>query len=53
VFGFIITLFGCYQGYYSQRGANGVGVATTNAVVTASMMILLSNYLLTEMFFTR
>ncbi|MEM9324930.1 MAG: PKD domain-containing protein [Bacteroidota bacterium] len=36
MFGFIIALMGCYQGYHSGRGAQGVGRATTNAVVTAS-----------------
>lgn len=51
VFGFIITLMGCYHGYHSKGGASGVGAATTNAVVTASMMILLSNYFITELFF--
>jgi phospholipid/cholesterol/gamma-HCH transport system permease protein len=51
VFGFIIALMGCYQGYHSGRGAQGVGRATTNAVVTASILILASNYLLTEFFF--
>lgn len=52
VFGFIIALMGCYQGYHSGRGAQGVGRATTNAVVSASIMILASNYVLNEMFFT-
>ena len=51
VFGFIIALMGCYQGYNSDRGAQGVGRATTNAVVTASILILASNYLLTEALF--
>jgi len=51
VFGFIIALMGCYQGYNSGRGAQGVGRATTNAVVTASILILGSNYLLTEALF--
>ncbi len=51
VFGFIVALMGCYHGYYSKGGAQGVGSATTNAVVSASILILLSNYLLTEMFF--
>lgn len=53
VFGFIITLMGCYQGYHSRGGAQGVGAATTNAVVTSSILILLSNYLITELFFAR
>ncbi len=52
VFGFIITLMGCYHGYSSNRGAQGVGRATTAAVVSASVMILLSNYIITELFFS-
>lgn len=51
VFGFIIALMGCYHGYNSGRGAQGVGRATTNAVVTASILILASNYILTEALF--
>jgi phospholipid/cholesterol/gamma-HCH transport system permease protein len=51
VFGFIIALMGCFHGYHSARGAQGVGRATTNAVVTASILILGSNYLLTEALF--
>ncbi|MCE3233032.1 MAG: transporter permease [Rickettsiaceae bacterium] len=53
IFGFIIALMGCYHGYNSRGGASGVGVATTNAVVTASMLILLSNYIATEFFFSK
>ncbi|MSQ85692.1 MAG: ABC transporter permease [Alphaproteobacteria bacterium] len=51
VFGFLIALMGCYNGYYSKGGAQGVGAATTNAVVSASILILTSNYLITELFF--
>jgi phospholipid/cholesterol/gamma-HCH transport system permease protein len=51
VFGFIVALMGCYQGYYSQGGAEGVGQATTHAVVSASILILLSDYFLTQAFF--
>ena len=53
VFGFLITLMGCYHGYHSKGGAQGVGAATTNAVVSASILILCFNYFLTEMFFAR
>ncbi len=53
VFGFLITLMGCYHGYNSRGGAQGVGAATTNAVVSASILILSVNYLITEMFFSR
>lgn len=52
VFGFIIALMGCYHGYNSGRGAQGVGTATTNAVVSASILILIFNYVLTQLFFS-
>ncbi len=51
VFGFLITLMGCYHGYHSRGGAQGVGAATTNAVVSSSILILSSNYLITALFF--
>src|SRR5437773_4396769 len=53
VFGFIVTLMGCYHGYYSRGGAQGVGRATTYAVVSASVLILVFNYVITEAFFAR
>ena len=53
VFGLIVTLMGCYHGYHSQGGAQGVGQATTFAVVSASVMILVSDYILTAAFFGR
>ena len=53
VFGFIVTLLGCYNGYHSRGGAEGVGAATTNAVVASSILILISNYWLTELFFAK
>ena len=51
VFGFIVTLMGCYHGFNSKRGAQGVGAAATNAVVSSSILILIFNYLLTQIFF--
>ena len=51
VFGFIIALMGCYNGFYSRGGAQGVGSATTNAVVSSSILILTFNYIITELFF--
>ncbi len=51
-FGFIVSVMGCYHGFYSQRGAQGVGAATTNAVVSASILILIFNYILTQVFFS-
>jgi phospholipid/cholesterol/gamma-HCH transport system permease protein len=50
-FGFAIACFGCYHGFYSKLGARGVGNATTNAVVTSCICILVLNYLLTAVFF--
>ena len=52
VFGLIVTLMGCYNGYNSGRGAQGVGLATTNAVVSSAILILIFNYLLTQMLFS-
>jgi len=51
-FGFIVTLMGSYHGFHSKGGAQGVGLATTQAVVSASILILLVNYLITALFFT-
>jgi phospholipid/cholesterol/gamma-HCH transport system permease protein len=51
VFGFIIALMGCYHGFNSKGGAQGVGRATTNAVVSASILILAANYVLTSLLF--
>jgi phospholipid/cholesterol/gamma-HCH transport system permease protein len=50
-FGFIIAIMGCYFGYNSKGGAEGVGVATTNAVVASSISILILNYIITGWFF--
>ncbi len=53
VFGFIVALMGCYHGYRSRGGAEGVGSATTSAVVSASILILAFDYVLTELFFSK
>lgn len=53
VFGFMIGLISCYQGYNSRGGAQGVGTAATRAVVLASILVLLMNYLLTSILFVR
>jgi phospholipid/cholesterol/gamma-HCH transport system permease protein len=53
VFGFLVALMGCYHGYNSRGGAEGVGAATTSAVVAASVLILAFDYVLTELFFAR
>jgi phospholipid/cholesterol/gamma-HCH transport system permease protein len=51
VFGFIISSVSSYCGYNSTQGAQGVGRATTTAVVFSSILILLVNYFLTQLFF--
>jgi len=53
VFGFIIALLGCYNGFHSKGGAQGVGTATTNAVVSSSILILAANYVLTSVLFSK
>lgn len=49
-FGFIISLTSCFFGYNADKGARGVGVATTNSVVMSSILLLLSNYFITQLF---
>jgi phospholipid/cholesterol/gamma-HCH transport system permease protein len=51
VFGFIVALLGCYNGFNSKGGAQGVGNATTNAVVASSILILAADYVLTALLF--
>ncbi len=51
VFGFIIGLMGCFNGYRSKGGAQGVGAATTSAVVASSILILAMDYALTQVLF--
>ncbi|TCZ58729.1 MlaE family ABC transporter permease [Roseicella aquatilis] len=52
-FGFVIALMGTWCGYNSKGGAQGVGGATTTAVVVSSILILALDYVLTEAFFAR
>jgi phospholipid/cholesterol/gamma-HCH transport system permease protein len=53
VFGFVIALMGCFNGYRSRGGAQGVGAATTSAVVSASILILALDYVLTQVLFVK
>ena len=53
VFGYLIALMGCYHGFHSRGGAQGVGKATTNAVVTGAILVLIFNYIITEAFFAQ
>ena len=49
VFGFIVALMGCYHGFNSSGGARGVGKSTTNAVVSAAVLIFASDYVMTSL----
>ena len=51
VFGFIIALMGCYNGFHSRGGAQGVGAATTTAVVSSCILILAADFVLTALLF--
>ncbi|MYG42722.1 MAG: ABC transporter permease [Rhodobacteraceae bacterium] len=51
VFGFIVAIIGCYCGFRSGMGARGVGKATTQSVALSSILIIASNFILTEIFF--
>ena len=51
IFGFILTTVGSYQGYFTDGGAKGVVIATTQAVVLSSILIIITNYFLAEILF--
>jgi phospholipid/cholesterol/gamma-HCH transport system permease protein len=51
VFGIIIALIGCYQGFNTKGGAEGVGKATTKSVVISFILIILADCVLTTMFY--
>jgi|CXWL01.1.fsa_nt_gi phospholipid/cholesterol/gamma-HCH transport system permease protein len=51
VFGLLIAVIGCERGFYTRGGAEGVGRATTSAVVLASMAILIADFFLTKILF--
>ena len=51
VFGLIIAAVSCFQGVNTDGGAEGVGKATTRAVVVSTIMILLTDYVLTSILF--
>ncbi len=50
-FGVILAIVSCYKGFYAAGGAEGVGKATTQAVVTSSIVILIADYVLTSLMF--
>ena len=50
-FGLILSVISCYKGYTAGKGAEGVGTATTQAVVLSAVLILVSDYFLTDWLF--
>ena len=50
-FAYFIAIVGCYNGLNARGGADGVGRATTNTVVWASIMVLVSDFFLTKLFY--
>ncbi len=50
-FGAIIGWMGCYHGFQTEGGAEGVGVATTRAVVSSCVLVLISDYVLANVLF--
>jgi len=51
VFGLLVAVIGCQKGFYTTGGAEGVGRSTTNAVVIASIAILIADFFLTKLLF--
>jgi phospholipid/cholesterol/gamma-HCH transport system permease protein len=51
VFGFILASVGCYMGFYTKGGAEGVGRSTTHAVVCAYVAILVGDFIMTAIMF--
>ena len=50
-FAYFITIVGCYNGLNTTGGADGVGRATTNTVVVAAILVLISDFFLTKLFY--
>ena len=50
-FGLLFSLIGCQKGFYTEGGAEGVGISTTRAVVSGSLAILVADFFLTKLLF--
>jgi phospholipid/cholesterol/gamma-HCH transport system permease protein len=51
VFGLIMSVVACYKGFYMSGGARGAGVATTRSVVLSSVLVLVTDYVMTSLMF--
>jgi len=52
IFGVVVILVGCYQGFHASGGGRGVGIGTTRAVVIASVSVLVMDYFLSDILIT-
>jgi phospholipid/cholesterol/gamma-HCH transport system permease protein len=50
-FAFWVAIIGCYNGLRARGGADGVGRATTNTVVVTSVLVLITDFFLTKLFY--
>lgn len=50
VFGFLVAIIGCYKGFTTQGGTQGVGLSTTGTVELISISVLVSDFFLTQLF---
>ncbi len=51
-FGAIISMMGCYHGFHTEGGAQGVGLSTTQSVVASAVLILISDYVMATVLFS-
>lgn len=51
VFGIIVTIVACHEGFDAREGAVGVGKATRRAVITSFLLILIMGYFITRLFY--
>lgn len=52
-FGLAISVIGCYNGYYCRQDSQGVGLSTTKTLVQSSIIILIINYIITIIYFSK
>ncbi len=53
IFGFLLSLIATYKGYFTKGGARGLGIATTQSVVFANVTVILADYVLTSLMFSK
>jgi phospholipid/cholesterol/gamma-HCH transport system permease protein len=53
IFGFLLSIIATYKGYITRGGAKGLGISTTQSVVYANVTIVIADYILTSLMFTK